>query len=286
MVVVVNDINCCVRLNNHQLTVLIFDSGVGGLSIYQELRVLLPYIRYLYFFDNEVFPYGESSHLSILDRVNSIFRAVCRYHKLDLVIIACNTATVTFLETVRSCFFFPIIGIIPDIRLGIRCTRNGVVGLLATYRTINSKLILNIINRLSTHCNILLLSASELVRCVEDKVLNNKQVSINLLYEIFSPWLSLSKKPDTIILGCTHFLHLEYEFRLIFQKRVCLVGSSKNLAYRIACLLKNSNMYVGNIGVKTIENQAYCSVITDTVFMQWSLVLYRYGFSSLAEISV
>lgn len=91
-------------------TVLVFDSGVGGLSVYDEVRQLLPDLHYLYAFDNAGFPYGEKSETFIVDRVVAIVEAITRSYPLSLVIIACNTASTVSLPALRERFAFPVVG--------------------------------------------------------------------------------------------------------------------------------------------------------------------------------
>lgn len=84
-------------------TVLVFDSGVGGLSVYDEIRHLLPDLHYIYAFDNVAFPYGEKSEVFIVERVVEIVTAVQERYPLALAVVACNTAsTVHFLHYAKS----------------------------------------------------------------------------------------------------------------------------------------------------------------------------------------
>ena len=86
-------------------TVLVFDSGVGGLSVYDEIRQLLPNLHYLYAFDNVAFPYGEKTEAFIVERVVAIVEAVTRRYPLSMVVIACNTASTVFTCAARALWF-------------------------------------------------------------------------------------------------------------------------------------------------------------------------------------
>ncbi|STV32135.1 glutamate racemase [Klebsiella pneumoniae] len=88
-------------------TVLVFDSGVGGLSVYNEIRQLLPNLHYIYAFDNVAFPYGEKSEEFIVERVVEIVTAVQQRYPLALAVIACNTASTVSLPALREKFAFP-----------------------------------------------------------------------------------------------------------------------------------------------------------------------------------
>ncbi len=86
-------------------TILVFDSGVGGLSVYKEIRKLLPDLHYIYAFDNEAFPYGEKTADVIIDRVVKVVDAIQKKHPLAVVVIACNTASTVSLPVLRERFF-------------------------------------------------------------------------------------------------------------------------------------------------------------------------------------
>ncbi|MGP1930172.1 MAG: glutamate racemase, partial [Arsenophonus sp. ET-DL12-MAG3] len=115
-----------------QQTILIFDSGIGGLSIYYEVKRLLPDLHYIYVFDNDAFPYGEKSAEFIIKRIIQIIDQIQKKQTLAIAIIACNTASTVSLPILRAYFKFPIIGVVPAIKPAIKLTRNGVIGLLAT----------------------------------------------------------------------------------------------------------------------------------------------------------
>ncbi|VFS68333.1 Glutamate racemase [Kluyvera cryocrescens] len=113
-------------------TVLVFDSGVGGLSVYDEIRHLLPDLHYIYAFDNVAFPYGEKSEEFIVERVLEIVTAVQQRYPLALAVIACNTASTVSLPALREKFAFPVVGVVPAIKPAARLSANRIIGLLAT----------------------------------------------------------------------------------------------------------------------------------------------------------
>ena len=97
-------------------TVLVFDSGVGGLSVYDEVRQMLPDLHYIYAFDNVAFPYGEKSEEFIVERVVEIVTAVAKRHPLSIIVIACNTASTVSLPALRAKFSCPVVGVVPAIK--------------------------------------------------------------------------------------------------------------------------------------------------------------------------
>lgn len=144
-------------------TVLVFDSGVGGLSVYDEIRRLLPDLHYIYAFDNVAFPYGEKSETFIVERVVEIVTAVQQRYPLSLAVIACNTASTVSLPALREKFAFPVVGVVPAIKPAARLTANGVVGLLATRATVKRPYTHELIARFANECQIAMLGSAELV---------------------------------------------------------------------------------------------------------------------------
>lgn len=185
-------------------TVLVFDSGVGGLSVYNEIRQLLPDLHYIYAFDNVAFPYGEKSEEFIVERVVEIVTAVQQRYPLALAVIACNTASTVSLPALREKFAFPVVGVVPAIKPAARLTANGIVGLLATRGTVKRPYTRELIDRFANECRIEMLGSAELVELAEAK-LHGEAVPLEELRRILRPWLRMQEPPDTVVLGCTHF---------------------------------------------------------------------------------
>ncbi|MBE5201958.1 glutamate racemase [Pectobacterium quasiaquaticum] len=259
-------------------TVLVFDSGVGGLSVYDEIRQLLPDLHYIYAFDNEAFPYGEKSQQFIIERVVEIVNAVQLRHQLALVVIACNTASTISLPALRERFTFPVVGVVPAVKPAAKLTRNGVVGLLATRATVQRSYTHELIARFATDCQILSLGSSELVELAEAK-LQGEMISISELQKILRPWLRLPEPPDTVVLGCTHFPLLAEELKAALPDGTRLVDSGAAIARRTAWLIAN----LDNPALSTDKNLVYCLAITPKVATLWP-ILQRYGFDSLEKL--
>ncbi|URJ29825.1 glutamate racemase [Blochmannia endosymbiont of Camponotus sp.] len=272
-----------------QPTILILDSGVGGLSIYTAIRKLLPHVWYLYFFDNQAFPYGERSEIFITNRVTSIIKAVQNQHRLDLVIIACNTASVVSLKILQNHFLFPIIGVIPAIKLASKLTKNGIIGVLATHRTVNHDYTCNLIKRFANKYKVLLLGTSELVNLAESKIYGEK-ISLSMLRSILAPWLELKQPPDTIVLGCTHFSLLKKELITTLSSNSYLVDSRRTIAkYSLRLLRHNKTLTKGainNINYSVRLNKIYCSMDTIEAIKLKSILLSNYNFFSSEILSI
>lgn len=269
-----------------QPTILILDSGMGGLSIYTEIRQLLPYVRYIYFFDNQAFPYGERSAAFIIQRVISIIKIIKNIHHINLIIIACNTASVVALKILKNHFQCPIVGVIPAIKLASKYTRNKIIGILATHRTINHHCTLNLIKRFTYKYKIMLLSASKLVNIAESKIYGEHIQISTILHKTLTPWLKNTQFPDTIVLGCTHFSLLKQELIQILPKNSHLIDPTNFIAkYSIHILHKHTNIATYK-NTPFNKNQAYCSLHTKKIIQIKSILLLHYHFFSLETLSI
>jgi len=260
--------------------VLVFDSGVGGLSVYEEIRQLLPDLHYIYTFDNAAFPYGEKSEDFIVGRVLEIVTAVTRLYPLSLVVIACNSASTVTLPALRERFTFPVVGVVPAIKPAARLTRNGVVGLLATRGTVKRPYTHELVKRFAGECKTEMLGSAELVELAEAK-LQGKAVPLDQVRQILQPWLRMKEPPDTVVLGCTHFPLLANELQQVLPEGTRLIDSGAAIARRTVWLLENESPKV----FSTDDNLAFCLAMTEQA-VQLLPVLQRYGFGKLEKLAV
>ena len=220
--------------------ILIFDSGVGGLSVYQEIIHKTPYINSYYLFDNAYFPYGELDNDFLIARLTQLLLAFTQTHPVDLIVIACNTASTAALDVLRGHFSIPIVGVVPAIKPAAKLTKNGVIGLLATPATIKRHYTSRLISQFAADIEVLKIGSTELVKLAEEK-LHGLKVDKKRLQKILEPWASLQNKPDVLVLGCTHFPLLKNEIADCLQGEVQLVDSGKAVANRVYQLLDKHN---------------------------------------------
>ena len=261
-------------------TVLVFDSGVGGLSVYDEIRHLLPDLHYIYVFDNAAFPYGEKSEAFIVERVVDIVTAVRARYPLALAVIACNSASTVSLPALREKFTFPVVGVVPAIKPAARLTANGIVGLLATRGTVKRPYTRELIERFAHECRIEMLGSGELVELAEAK-LHGEPVSLDEMRRILRPWLRMPEPPDTVVLGCTHFPLLQDALKAVLPEGTRLVDSGAAIARRTAWLLEHEAPEAKSCD----ENIAFCLALTPAT-EQLLPVLRRYGFERLEKLVV
>lgn len=268
-----------VPIGSPRPTILMFDSGVGGLSVYEEVRQLLPTAHYIYVFDNEGFPYGDKDESFIIERVVNITQQISQRYPIALAIVACNTASTISLPHLRDRFRFPVVGVVPAIKPAAQSTQNGVIGLLATKGTIARQYTQELITQFATKCQIEMIGAPTLVELAENK-LYGQPVSLDEVAETVMPWLTMKNGPDTIILGCTHFPLLKDELRQVFPSSTNFVDSGAAIARRASWLLGQSAIYSSS----SEKNIAFCTQVESKTALLLP-VLQRYGFETLQKLS-
>lgn len=212
--------------------VLIFDSGVGGLSVYREIEMRLPQLSYTYLFDNAAYPYGELDQQVLLQRVERLITGLVEQEGFDIVVIACNTASTIVLPTLRSKLSIPVVGVVPAIKPASSIA-NKAVGLIATPATITRQYTHDLIRSFSADKNVELLGSTRLVDMAEEK-LRGRAIDLQELQNILSPLIS---HIDVAVLGCTHFPLIRDEIQQVLGKDVLLVDSGEAIARRVKSLL-------------------------------------------------
>lgn len=179
----------------------IFDSGIGGLSVARAIRQLLPGERLHYFADTGHAPYGEKSDEYIYQRMQ-----VITHHLLasdaKAIVVACNTATTAAIAKLRAEFSLPIIGVEPGVKPAVLTSTTGVVGVLATPRTLQTPAFSQLSARYAASARILLQPCPGLVPLIEALSLESEELR-QLLQNYIKPLLA--QGADTLVLGCTHY---------------------------------------------------------------------------------
>jgi glutamate racemase len=256
------------------VNILLFDSGMGGLSIYQEVHRRLPEHRYDYLFDNAFFPYGEQPEHIVTERCCSLISYLVRERQIDLVIIACNTASTIALPALRLLLSIPVVGVVPAIKPAAALSKNRSIGLLATPATVLRPYTSQLISQFAADCQVLKLGVTELVIQAERKMAGY-EVDAKVIRQALDPLISHALPPDTLVLGCTHFPLLKEEICQIMPG-VQLVDSGAAIAKRVTSLLQETN----NVGSKRSNGQAFCTQLDQDAHKK-SRILIEYGFSAL-----
>ncbi|MBQ2112578.1 MAG: glutamate racemase [Bacteroidales bacterium] len=179
----------------------IFDSGTGGLSVFKEIRRLLPEEKYIYYSDNAHCPYGEKSREYIIERSREITRFLLE-NGCDIIVVACNTATAAAIATLREEFPVRFIGMEPAVKPAVKTTKTGVVGVLATAGTLRADKYLNTRERFSEGVRITEHVGQGFVELVEKGCLTGPEAE-SIVKASLKPLLD--DGADRIVLGCTHY---------------------------------------------------------------------------------
>jgi glutamate racemase len=222
--------------------VVIYDSGVGGLSIFKEVQAVCPDLDYLFLSDNQCYPYGTKSEEELLERVSQVAEAVVKQFNPDLLILACNTASTVCLPSLRQSLNIPVVGVVPAIKPAAKISTSKVIGLLATPATVARAYTDELIAEFAEDCQIVKVGSSELVDMAED-FLSGISVDSERLEQILQPLWSVDQL-DTLVLACTHFPLLKTQIQEVMAAKglpVQLIDSGAAIAKRVEHLLNCEN---------------------------------------------
>ncbi|MEE4200007.1 glutamate racemase [Erythrobacter sp.] len=223
--------------------ILIFDSGVGGLTVYDALRDILPQAPVIYTADLAGLPYGEKSEAEVAARVAGLLGRMSERFAPRLVCIACNTASTIALGMVRDVLEVPIVGTVPAIKPAAAMTRTGAIGLIGTAATIRQRYVDALERDFAADKRLLRIAAPDLVACAEAK-LRGQAIDTKAIAQAAA---DLRAQADgaaivTLVLACTHFPLLAAELTSEFGPDVALVDGSQGIARRIAHLVDGQPM--------------------------------------------
>jgi glutamate racemase len=189
-----------------QKSILVIDSGVGGLSICQSILAQQPKLQIIYFADSAYFPYGLLPEDELRARLTFIVGEMLALHQPKLVVLACNTVSTLVLPELRSLFDIPFVGVVPAIKPAAILSKNKRIGLLATPATIVRPYTDQLIHDYAQTCEVVKVGSSELVIEAES-LLNDHSVNKKVIDDTLRPFRSTENNMgvDTIVLGCTHF---------------------------------------------------------------------------------
>jgi glutamate racemase len=207
----------------------VFDSGVGGLSVLKAIRARLPGESLLYVADSAHAPYGDRDAAFITQRAVAVARFLCESGAKALV-VACNTATVVAVESLRSRFPIPVIAMEPAIKPAAASTRSGVIAVLATSRTLQSASVARLCRLYAGEARVVLQPCPGLVEQVEGGELDSEETK-RLLSSYIRPVVEAGA--DTIVLGCTHYPFLAEQIQALAGASVRLVDSAEAVARQV-----------------------------------------------------
>lgn len=218
--------------------ILLFDSGVGGLTVYDALRKVLPQAPVIYAADLAGLPYGTKTEAQIAARVSGLLGRMAERFQPRLACIACNTASTIALGMVRDVLAIPVVGTVPAIKPAAALTQTGTIGLVGTEATIRQAYVDDLEARFGNGTRLLRIAAPGLVDAAEAK-LRGRAVDPALIADVHDRLAAMPRGEDldTLVLACTHFPLLADELAAAFGPQVTQVDGADGIARRIADLL-------------------------------------------------
>ncbi|WHS59427.1 glutamate racemase [Pseudomonas sp. G2-4] len=212
----------------------VLDSGVGGLSVLEEIRQLLPNESLLYVADCGHIPYGEKTPEYIRQRC-AIIADFLMGQGAKALVVACNTATVAAVADLRRDFpHWPIVGMEPAVKPAAAATRSGIVGVLATTGTLQSAKFAALLDRFATDVRVITQPCPGLVELIEAGDLHSPALH-QLLQQYVDPLLAAGC--DTLILGCTHYPFLKPLLKQMIPEHISLIDTGAAVARQLQRLL-------------------------------------------------
>lgn len=219
-------------------TILVFDSGLGGLTVLSRTTQVFPGASIVYAADDAGFPYGRLSEAALVARVLAVLeRLVARFHP-DLVVIACNTASTLVLPALRARFAIPFVGTVPAIKPAAALTKTGLVSVLATPGTVARDYTRGLIETYAGACEVTLVGSTRLAGLAE-AALKGEPVADDAVRTEIAPCFveSGGARTDVVTLSCTHYPLLLERMKRLAPWPVEWIDPAPAIARRVAQLL-------------------------------------------------
>lgn len=236
----------------------VFDSGMGGLSVWRELRALMPHESIVYFGDGKNCPYGEKDDAEVLRYIDDAVKQLLA-RGVKLVVLACNTATMIAIKYLRENYDIPFVGMEPAIKPAANSTDSGVVGVLATRASLDSEWFNALKEKYSDRVRIVTSVGEGFVRAVESGAEDTPE-TMECVERAVRPLVDAGS--DHIVLGCTHYPFLRAQIEAVVGKDVEIIDPAPAVARRVKWLLDEYglNAAAGHIAAydfMTASDEAY-----------------------------
>src|SRR6201995_2087122 len=188
-------------------TILVFDSGLGGLTVLREVVAARPDANYVYVADDAFFPYGHHTEDEIIARVVPLMGELIGTHDPDLVVIACNTASTLVMSHLRAAYSVPFVGTVPAIKPACARSKTKRVSVLGTKGTVQREYTRGLIRDFAGGCEVTLVGSPKLASLAETALSGGEIADRDILAEIAPCFIgdTESTRTDTIVLACTHY---------------------------------------------------------------------------------
>ncbi|MGB9369448.1 MAG: glutamate racemase [Xanthobacteraceae bacterium] len=218
--------------------ILVFDSGVGGLTVFREIARARPDARLTYVADDALFPYGKVPEEQLVTRVIALMGELIATHSPDLVVIACNTASVQALPALRERFNVPFVGTVPAIKPACAASQSKRVSVLGTEATVAREYTHALIRNFGQGCDLTLVGSARLAGLAEAALSGGLVSDDDIRAEIAPCFVQDgAERTDTIVLACTHYPLLLDRFETLAPWPVRWIDPAPAIARRVIDLV-------------------------------------------------
>jgi len=219
-------------------TILVFDSGLGGLTVFSEVLKARPDARFVYAADNAGFPYGRLSEQALVARVLGVMERLIGLHDPELVVVACNTASTLVLPHLRERFSTPFVGTVPAIKPAAKTTRTGLITVLATPGTVARDYTRDLVETYAAGCKVNLVGSKRLAGFAEAELAGSPVPDEEILAELGPCFVENDAgRTDVVALGCTHYPLLLSRFQKLAPWPVTWIDPAPAIARRVVQLI-------------------------------------------------
>jgi glutamate racemase len=223
--------------------ILLFDSGMGGLTVARAVAQQMPNAHLVYAADNAAFPYGAWKEQELVARIVMVLGKLIETVKPDVAVIACNTASTIALAELRAAYRIPFVGTVPAIKPAAALTKTGVIGVLATPGTVVREYTHSLIHTYAYHCKVLLHGAPRLAEIAEQKLRGHAVDMDELRNEIAPVFRKRNGQPtDVVVLGCTHYPLLTEDMKKVAPWDVTYIDPAPAIARRVADVVEETRL--------------------------------------------
>ena len=219
-------------------TILVFDSGLGGLTVFSELLKARPDARFVYAADDAAFPYGRLTEEALVERVLAVMERLIGLYDPELVVVACNTASTLVLPHLRERFATPFVGTVPAIKPAALTTRTGHVTVLATPGTVARDYTRDLVETYAAGCRVKLVGSRRLAGFAEAELAGSPVSDEEIVAELQPCFVEdEAGRTDVVALGCTHYPLLLSRFQKLAPWPVTWIDPAPAIAKRVVQLI-------------------------------------------------
>jgi glutamate racemase len=219
-------------------TILVFDSGLGGLTVFREIAKARPDARLVYAADDAGFPYGNIAEPDLIARVLTVIGALIERHAPDLAVIACNTASTLVLPHLRAKFAVPFVGTVPAIKPACAASASKLISVLGTEATVKREYTRKLIADFASACTVTLVGSARLATLAEAELRGEPVPDAVIAAEIVPCFVDDdARRTDTVVLACTHFPLLIGRLQELAPWPVAYLDPAPAIARRVVDLL-------------------------------------------------